>query len=396
MVVNSIIGRWRGADALGAFNQVFAIYLVLSQLAVGGVHFSALKSISYCHDDRRRCTDIAMSALALAVALSSVLALAAWLLRGVAAAALESPSVGFGLGLAAPGLIFFSLNKTLLNVLNALSAMRAFAVFQACRFLFILSGVMIVRAANLDPTWLPASLTGAELLLFLLLAGWTHRRLLPLRFTARTASWFREHIVYGLRGSAGGLLTELNTRIDVLLLGWFMDDGAVGVFTFAAMLAEGFCQLPLVVRRNVDPLLGRMFAANDRAGILALARKAKRTTWIGMGLVSVAAVAGYPLVLLLMQNRPEFAASWSVFALLMTGILINSGYRPFLGLLLQGGHPGMHTVLTLAVVTGNVAFNLALIPLAGIRGAAIATGLAYVLEALLIAALARRQFGLRI
>ncbi len=80
----------------------------------------------------------------------------------------------------------------------------------------------------------------------------------------------------------------------------------------------------------------------------------------------------------------------------MTGILINSGYRPFLGLLLQGGHPGMHTVLTLAVVTGNVAFNLALIPLAGIRGAAIATGLAYVLEALLIAALARRQFGLRI
>ena len=51
-----------------------------------------------------------------------------------------------------------------------------------------------------------------------------------------------------------GILTEVNTRVDILVLGYFHGDTLVGVYSFAAILAEGFSQLPMVVRRSIDPL----------------------------------------------------------------------------------------------------------------------------------------------
>ena len=47
IIINIFIARYYGSSYLGVFNQVFAIYILLSQFAIGGVHFSTLKHISY-------------------------------------------------------------------------------------------------------------------------------------------------------------------------------------------------------------------------------------------------------------------------------------------------------------------------------------------------------------
>jgi Na+-driven multidrug efflux pump len=81
---------------------------------------------------------------------------------------------------------------------------------------------------------------------------------------------------------------------------------------------------------------------------------------------------------------------------LMAGVTLNSGYRPFLGILLQGGRPGMNTVLIAAVVVGNALLNLLLIPRLGMYGSALGTALAFGLEAALLVLLAKRLFGVRL
>ncbi len=46
-----IIGTHYGPTALGAFNIVFAIYIILSQVAAFGVHHSVLKHMAeFAHD----------------------------------------------------------------------------------------------------------------------------------------------------------------------------------------------------------------------------------------------------------------------------------------------------------------------------------------------------------
>jgi hypothetical protein len=61
IVLNIIIFKVYHTDVLGVFNQVFAIYLLLSQLAVGGVHLGVQRFVpayiksemqtkqEYCH-----------------------------------------------------------------------------------------------------------------------------------------------------------------------------------------------------------------------------------------------------------------------------------------------------------------------------------------------------------
>ena len=298
----------------------------------------------------------------------------------------------FNVALAAPGLLFFSLNKVLLNVLNGLRQMRSYAVFQAVRVLLILLTVTVMLVGGMQGDLLPLSLTVSEGVLFPLLGVHVGGRVLPFRMSGRLWSWLPEHLSFGVRGFLGGILTEMNTRVDVLMLGYFSDDFTVGIYSFAAILAEGLAQLPVVFRRNVDPILGRCFAEQDRSAMQDLSRRVKRKVYLLMGLIGVATTALYPVALKLLERGPELAASWAVFAILMAGIVANSGYRPFLGILPQGGRPGTQTVLVAALVGSNVVLNAILIPVIGIYGAAIATAFVYVLEALLIVLFARKLF----
>lgn len=396
VVINIIIARFQGRAALGVFNQVFAFYIVLSQLAVGGLQFSVLQKVSYHQDDRRACAHIVTSALILVAVASSLVCLVAFLGRHLAGRLLESPGVAEGITLVLPGLFLYSLNKVLINVLNGLRHMRAYAVFQSLRFLFIVAAVLVLIHRGHPPAHLPFALTVAEVLLFVGLMIYINARLLRLVPAPAIAAWFRPHLSYGIRGVFSGILHELNTRVDILILGYFLDDGAVGLYSFAAVLAEGFGQVPVAVRWNVDPLIGRAMAEKRFADIEALARRIRRVFWPPIAGVGLAAVLVYPIFLKLFVPGGEFAASWAVFAILIAALAFNAGWRPFMGILLQGGRPGMHTFLVLAVATTNALLNILLVPILGVRGSATATGMACILEALLISAFARRLLHIRI
>ena len=80
----------------------------------------------------------------------------------------------------------------------------------------------------------------------------------------------------------------------------------------------------------------------------------------------------------------RFTDSWPIFAILLVGVVINAGFRPFQGVFLLTGHPGLHSLFFLAVVLSNAILNVLFIPRIGLAGAAVATSLAYVVESLLI------------
>src|SRR5215471_19871929 len=67
VVINSIIGHYQSPESLGVFNQAFAFYIVLSQLAVGGMQFSIVKYVSHTDDADLMATVISSALLAIAL-----------------------------------------------------------------------------------------------------------------------------------------------------------------------------------------------------------------------------------------------------------------------------------------------------------------------------------------
>ena len=398
IIINLVIIACRGPQALGIFNQVFAFYIVISQIAVGGLQFSVLKHCSYEQDNLSECAAIASSALMLVAFAGIVICVILFGLKDVIGRTLDSPSVALGLTFAIPGLAFYALNKVLLMVLNGLRNMRAFAVFQALRYLLILAGVVAIMLLGYSGSHLPLSLTMAEVTLFVALMLYINIILFRIRFSfaPEIRNWFRRHISFGSRGFLSGVLIEMNTRVDVLMLGYFMSDTIVGIYSFASTFAEGFAQLSTVIRQNVDPIVGKCFAEDNREKIREIAKKVRRTFYPIMAFAGCALIAVFPILIWLVASNGENWQSWGVFALLVSGIVLASGYRPFIGMLMQGGRPGTYTILIAGSVIGNVILNVCLIPVLGIYGAAVATALIYVLEIVVLVVIVRYLFGIKL
>lgn len=396
VMLNVVIARTVGAEALGVFNQVFAVYIVLSQLSVGGVHLSVLTYVARHPREPDKCASITVSALVLGAVLSSLWAAITWEIRAPLGRLFDSPGVADGLVLIAPGLIFFALNKILLNALNGAAAMRAYAIFQAARFLLILGSVLAIILLEIPGAPLAASLTIAEGILLPCLLLRVHFGLWRLKPSLLRRRWLREHLSFGARGLLSGALSEINTRVDILMLGFFTSDAVVGIYSVAAILAEGFGQLSIILRRNVDPLLGEHFANQDPLGIEEMARNLQRWFWPSMAALGLLAVGLYPMLLPLVVGGDDFGASSEVFVVLMLGAVINAGYRPFLGILLLAGKPGRQTLMIAVLTLANMLGNALLIPIWGMLGAAVASASVFVLEASLIRAAARRYCGVRL
>jgi len=193
-----------------------------------------------------------------------------------------------------------------------------------------------------------------------------------------------------------GIITEAAIRVDILMIGYFLDDRWVGLYSLASTLSEGFAQLPTVVRQNLDPVVGRMFTENLRQDIPPLARQVRRTFFPIMVLVGVLLLAGFPFCIPFSKSPGDLWLSWQALIILVFGVVVASGYRPFWSLPLLGGRPEVSSLITTCAFGVNILLNALFIPLLGIHGAALATAAAYVLETVSVPLLARRLFGLSI
>lgn len=392
IAINILIAREMDAAALGLFNQVYAIFIILSQVAVGGIHHAALKFTVEASDNRGEAAAVATASLLLAAVLGALVSFLVWLLAPFFGRAFDSSGVAQGLAWAAPGLFFFAINKVALGLLNGLRQMRIYAALQALRFLLMLLVVGAVVVLQAEASLLCASFLVSECCITLIAFAYL---LASGRIAAgRPASQWRRIGGFGLRGFFGGLLLEANFRVDVVMLGVFVSDGEVGLYSIAAALAEGFYSLLHVLRVNVNPLLVQHVRTGERESFVLLIASIQR---LALPLSLLALLLTWllaPLVAGWLLPGRGFEPAIPILLVLLAGLTAYSPWLPFDFILLQSGRPGLHTAFLFAQLSSNVLLNLVMIPAWGALGAAIATAIAFVAAAVYLNLATRHSLGL--
>ena len=134
IVINIVVTRLRDADALGVFNQAYAVYIIVSQFAVWGMHYSVLRHAALFDTDPAERGRMLATAGLCSLLLGTLAACALWLAQPLLASAFDSAPTGRAVGYGALGLILFPLNKVLLAYLNGLRRMKAFSLLQGVRW----------------------------------------------------------------------------------------------------------------------------------------------------------------------------------------------------------------------------------------------------------------------
>lgn len=394
--MNFFMAAWWGAAALAVFNLVSIAYFVFAVVGACGLQYAVLRSVAEAPDDRDRVAAVVVGALVPAVALAAASALLFLAVRGPVSRLHGSEEVATGMLWAAPGLFCFSLNKVLLGVVNGLRRMRAFAIYTSLRYVLLATGLGIAHAIDLDAARLAAIWTFTEALMLLVLAGELFATVALTRARGWLA-WSRSHLAYGGRGVMSMLAQEINSKLDVWMLGAFgIAKEVVGVYSLVAALNEGGAQLAVAVQNNINPIVARELATDRRDDVNALVLRTRK--WFVPAMIAACTLGAllYPYVVPLLIGDSSFAAGRVPFAILMAGLALASPYMPFAQLLLMANMPGFHTVLLVAVAGINFLASLVLIPWLGASGAALSTSIGAVTFALLLRLLVRANVRVKL
>ena len=393
IILNFFIAIQFGVETLGVFNQIYAVYIVAAQLAAFGMHDSAQKHTAEHHGQEDERQLIARSANLTALLIGAGVALVIYLAAPLIGRVVNSASVGHGIAWAAPGLLFFALNKVQMGILNGDRRMRAFAVMQGVRVLTIL-GVVLVAAAHGWPGYLlGASFTVAELVIFgpllILVRPWDRGG-----NATGARAWRRRHLNFGAKALPNGFLAESYVRVDILMLAIFVNDEAVGIYSFAAMFIEGLYQVPTVIRTVVNPVLVRLIGAGDRR---ELARFGRRIMIMSLGIFVIVASLAYLIFPSLGPFFPDglVPRAYPVLSILIGGLALYAAFVPLDFMLMQAGQPGWQSALMSLNITVNATLNVTLIPIYGIQGAAMATAAAFAVSAVTLNGTVWWRLGLR-
>lgn len=389
--INIVVAYYRGAEALGIFNQAYSVYIVGSQIAAFGIHYSVLRSAAYHETDSDKLGEILLSGLVPALVLGIVFAVVIFLMKPIFAHLFSAPT-SEAIRFAALGLALFPATKVAIAFLNGLRRMKAFAAFQAFRYIVVAGVVTAVAASNVPFVYSALCFVIAEVATILGALAYILVRRLVGRWRV-TRSWLVSHFIFGGKSLMAGMLGEINTRVDILCLGLLLDDAAVGIYSFAAMLIDGIYHLLAMVRVNFNPIL--VGAVRDKAWSDAqkLLHKSVRYAPLVIGAMSIGVFLFYWLTTTFIVPERGLQAGLPSLLILLTGITLVSAYIPFDNMLLVGGYPGYQTVQQFTSVAVNVALNFALIPWLGIEGSAIGTCASYIASIFILTVFVQRFFG---
>jgi O-antigen/teichoic acid export membrane protein len=177
---------------------------------------------------------------------------------------------------------------------------------------------------------------------------------------------------YGMRGQLGGILSLLNLRLDVAILGALAGPAVLGVYAVASKYAE-LLRLPGLA---VTYVLYPIFAGQDEAVVAARTRAlfGKAAALTVLTAIPLALAAGTLLPLL---YGHAFTGATVPAWILIAGLL-GEGVAGLVTAYLYGvGRPGVNSLAMGVGVLVTVVLDLVLIPRHGAVGAAIASAVAY-------------------
>jgi O-antigen/teichoic acid export membrane protein len=218
---------------------------------------------------------------------------------------------------------------------------------------------------------LMSALVGADLLVTAGIAARLMRRGYRRGWGKPDARLARTICLYGIRGQVGGMLSLVNLRLDVAILGALVGPGVLGVYAVASKYAE-LLRLPGLAITYV--LYPRLTARSRKEAARAVAELLRRA-FVLTAVAAVPLAAAAPLLPLVYGRA--FAGA-VLPACILVGGLIGEGVAGLVSAYLYGvGRPGVNSLALGVSVVVTIALDVLLIPHFHAVGAAVASAAAY-------------------
>ena len=403
-VLQVFLARWMGGDQYGVFVLVWVVAAVLGALSCFGLQTAVIRFITEnrAKKDRAGLNGILVAAPSVAIISSVIFALlgllALQLFGDLVTQVYVMPFyiVLICLPMLALGDIQDGIARSFDMPLTALGP--SFIL----RPIGILLAMIIAYLAGFPPTAYTAIQAAiiatfvATIIQALLLWGRVRtivRAELPTANDNREFKFqYKYWITVALPVFMAGGFYNLLTNIDVMFVGYFLDPQKVGIY-FAAIKTLALVHfVHFAIRAATAHHFSSFFSHDDLVGLSQYAHRVTRWTfWPTLILAAIMVLAGKYILALF---GAEFSQGQPLLAILALGIIIRASVGPAESLLSMTGRQNISVLVLAATLICNIVLSIALIPLFGVAGAAIATSLSMFFESAALFVAVKRTLGM--
>lgn len=372
-ILRIILGRELGPDGLGVYTLAFTIYLFGMQFAAFGIGSALTKYVAEFLDDRATIRNYVSSGMTSSIITGTLMGVVLFLLAPyIAISFFHVPELESMIQLTALCYPFIAVQKAVNGTLNGFRRMHLYA------FLNIVQNVTVVAASIALVLLFEMGVMGAVIgfvgptILVSALSPILIRDCIGFGSSFWDTAALRATTVFGFYVVLGNSIAFLNTQVDSILIGYYLNPTEVGIYAVAVLLAQTLTLIPGAVQRVTAPATATLYGKGDIEGVRRLYYSTlKKSLLISAGsAVLIAALGPYIIALLFTE---EYLVSYVPLLILLLGYTVDASFAAVGATLSSIGK--VHIPFRISTVCGvlNVILNILLIPILGIRGAALAT-----------------------
>lgn len=182
----------------------------------------------------------------------------------------------------------------------------------------------------------------------------------------------KEFFKFGSKGQIGNITNLIATRLDLIILNYYMGKAAAGVYSVAINFSELILFLPFIFAYVIFPHTSRR---NEKQG-WELTCQVTRISLFGTLIVALITAVFAPVVIKLIFTA-EFWTAYKPLCILLPGMVLFSAFRIMASGISGLGYPFIYSICTIVTVLVSLSFNLWLIPKYQDLGAAMASSIAF-------------------
>ena len=367
-----IIGNWWGSNGLGIFSLCISLYLIGSVVCNLGINGAVLYEVAASGEDEKRASSFIYTAILSSLFLGVLSGAAGFILASLIAAAFRQPQMTGMVRLFSFALPLFLVNKTVVGILNAHRRMRLIAGVDISRAVIITlylvgSTVLKVGIVSIVYGFILAELAISASLLVVCLR--IHRFVVP------SVQRAKRLLSFGWKMAFSGVVTSVNSRLDILVIGIFCEASVVGIYSIASAIAKGLWLVPVAIQRVTNPLIVQLYLSGEKEKLyrtIDVLLRLGTFLFVIIGLIIVIYIK--PLLSLLYPARTEMLGAVIPLYFLIPGAVIYSG----IGMIGTApassiGRPENALKQILIIFGANILMNFTLVPFFAAAGAASAT-----------------------
>jgi O-antigen/teichoic acid export membrane protein len=372
-ILRIVLGRELGAEGLGVYTLAFTIYLFGMQFAAFGIGSALTKYVAEFLDDRVAIRYYVSSGMTSSIITGALMGVVLFLLAPyIAVSFFKIPELEPLIQLTAVCYPFIAIQKAVLGTLNGFRRMHLYA------FLNIIQNVTVVAASVALVLLFRMGVMGAVIgfvvptVLIGILCPVLIRDCIGLDASLLNFPALHATTVFGFYVVLGNSVGFLNTQIDSILIGYYMNPAEVGIYAVAVLLAQTLTLIPSAVQRVTAPVTATLYGEGNIEGIRKLIFSTmKKSFLVSVSIAVLIIISGQYLITFLFTK--EFLLSYFPLLILILGYTICAPFMAVGATLSSIGK--VHIPFRINVICGilNVVLNILLIPRFGLNGAALST-----------------------